>query len=354
MKAIVWTKYGSPDGLQLREVEKPTFGDNDLLIRVHATTVTAGDTEVRGLKFPLWLALPIRLYMGVIRPRNKILGQEMAGEIEAVGRAVKQFKIGDQVFGTTGFGFGAYAEYLRLPAVSEDGALALKPTNQRYEEAAAIPVAGLEALHFLRKANIQRGQKVLVYGAGGSIGTIAVQLAKYFGAVVTAVDSKGKLDMLRSIGADRVIDYQREDFTKDSTSYDAIIDVIGKSSFWGSLRSLKQNGIYLLVNAGLCAKIVCGLDRADERQASDHRGSTAHARRFDFPQRADRSRRTEGGHRPVLAVGTDRRGAPVCRNRAEKRECCYHDAACSLKRTSASLPARFHGGKWQQLGEKSG
>ena len=258
MKAIVWTKYGSPDGLQLREVEKPTFGDNDLLIRVHATTVTAGDTEVRSLKFPLWLALPIRLYMGVIRPRNKILGQEMAGEIEAVGRAVKQFKIGDQVFGTTGFDFGAYAEYLRLPAVSADGALALKPTNQRYEEAAAIPVAGLEALHFLRKANIQRGQKVLVYGAGGSIGTIALQLARYFGAVVTAVDSKGKLDMLRSIGADRVIDYQQEDFTKDSTSYDAIIDVIGKSSFWGSLRSLKPNGSYLLVNAGLGQKLFAG------------------------------------------------------------------------------------------------
>ncbi len=255
MKAIVWTKYGSPDGLQLREVEQPTLGDNDVLIRVHATTVTAGDTEVRRLKFPLWLALPIRLYMGVIRPRNKILGQEMAGEIAAVGRAVDQFKVGDQVFGTTGFGFGAYAEYLRLPAVSEDGALALKPTNQSYEEAAAVPVAGLEALHFLRKAKIQRGQKVLVYGAGGSIGTIAVQLAKYFGAEVTAVDSEGKLDMLRSIGADRVIDYQREDFTKDGATYDVVIDVIGKSSFWGSLRALKQNGIYLLINAGLGEKL---------------------------------------------------------------------------------------------------
>ncbi len=256
MKAIVWTKYGSPDGLQLREVNQPMPGDNDVLIKVFATSVTAGDVEVRSLKFPPWLALPIRMYMGLLRPRNKVLGQELAGEIEAIGRNVSQFRVGDQVFGATGFGFGAYAEYISLPAVSADGALAVKPVNQRYEEAAAIPVAGLEALHYLRKANIQSGQKVLVYGAGGSIGTVAVQLAKYFGAVVTAVDSAGKLDMLRSIGADHVIDYRKEDFTTQGERYDVIVDVIGKSPFRRGLRSLKENGVYLLINAGLAQKLM--------------------------------------------------------------------------------------------------
>ena len=252
MKAIVWTKYGPPDGLQLKEVEKPIPKEDEVLIKVHATTVTAGDCEMRSLKFPLYLSLPIRLFAGLQRPtRITILGQEFAGEIEVVGKAVKRFKEGDQVFGTPGFGFGAYAEYKCLPEEPKMGVLASKPVSMTYAEAAAVPTGGLEALHFLRKGNIQSGQKILIIGAGGSIGTFAVQLAKYFGAEVTGVDSSGKLDMIRSIGADDVIDYTLGDFTKNAETYDVIFDVMGKSSFSDSVRSLKPNGRYLLGNPGL-------------------------------------------------------------------------------------------------------
>jgi NADPH:quinone reductase-like Zn-dependent oxidoreductase len=189
--------------------------------------------------------------MGFRKPREIILGQELAGEIESVGTDVKLFKKGDPVFATTGFAFGAYAEYICLPEEPKMGVLAIKPVNSTYEEAAAVPTGGLEALHFLRKGNIQSGQKVLIIGAGGSIGTFAVQLARYFGAEVTGVDSAGKLDMLRSIGAEHVIDYTREDFTKSAETYDVIFDVMGKSSFSGAIRSLKQNGRFLLGNPGL-------------------------------------------------------------------------------------------------------
>ncbi len=257
MKAVVWTKYGSADGLQLREVEKPTPKDNEVLIKVHATTASTPDTELRRLKLPLLFALPLRLYLGFIRPtRITILGTEFAGEVVSAGKDVTRYQPGDQVYGYTGLGMGTYAEYICLP--EKPSALASvmekKPVNMSYEESAAVPFGGLEALHSLRKANVQRGQKVLIVGAGGSIGTYAVQLAKHYGAEVTGVDKPGKLEMLRSIGADHVIDYTREDFTKSGQAYDVILDTIGKSPFSGSLRSLTENGTYLNANPGLFSR----------------------------------------------------------------------------------------------------
>ena len=250
MKAMVWTEYGPPEVLQLKEVETPTPKDKEVLIRIYATTVTAGDCEQRSLTLPILYRLLMRAYVGLKRPKRiTILGMDLAGEIEAVGKDVKLLQEGDQVFAATGFvGMGANAEYICLPEEPEKGALTLKPANMTYEEAAAVPVGGLEALHFLRQGNIQIGQKVLINGAGGTIGTFAVQLAKYFGAEVTGVDSTSKLDMLRSIGADQVIDYTQEDFTKSGKIYDFILDVVGKSSYSGSIRSLKQNGRYLIAN----------------------------------------------------------------------------------------------------------
>ena len=254
MKAIVWTKYGSPDGLQLQEVVTPTPRDNEVLVKVHAATASTPDTEFRRLKLPLLFAIPLRLYIGFIKPtRITILGTEFAGEIESAGKEVTRYKPGDQVFGYTGLAMGTYAEYMCLPEKSSGlaGVLGKKPVNMSYEEAAAVPFGGLEALHSLGKIDIQHGQKVLIVGAGGSIGTWAVQLAKHYGAEVTGVDKPGKLDMLRSIGAEHVIDYTQENFTKRGQTYDVILDTIGKSSFSGSLRSLKENGTYLNANPGL-------------------------------------------------------------------------------------------------------
>jgi len=252
MKAIVWTKYGPPDVLQLKEVEKPIPKDNEVLIRIYAATVTAGDCELRRFDISILFWLFVRIMFGLRRPRKKILGQELAGEIESVGKEVTQFKKGDQVFAATERSLGAYAEYVCLPSTY---AMAIKPTNMTYEEAATVPTGGLNALHFLRKGNIQRGQKVLINGAGGSIGTYAVQLAKSFGAEVTGVDSTRKLDMLRSIGADHIIDYTQEDFTKSGETFDVIFDVVGKSSFSRSVKSLKQKGRYLLANPALSLMI---------------------------------------------------------------------------------------------------
>jgi NADPH:quinone reductase-like Zn-dependent oxidoreductase len=251
MKAIVWTKYGPPDVLQLKEVEKPSPKENEVLVRIYASTVTAGDCEMRRLDFPIYLGLPMRFWIGFRKPKGiTIPGTELAGEVESVGKDVKLFKEGDQVFGSAGMDFGANAEYKCLPEEPGDmeGSLAIKPANLTYEEAATVPFGGRDALHFLRKGNIQNGQKILINGAGGSIGTFAIQLAKYFGAEVTAIDSTAKLDMLRSIGADHVIDYTQEDFTQRGEIYDVIFDVVGTISFSRSKNSLIKNGTYLLAN----------------------------------------------------------------------------------------------------------
>jgi NADPH:quinone reductase-like Zn-dependent oxidoreductase len=245
VKAIVHTKYGPPDELQLKEVEKPVPKDNEVLIKIHATTVTTSDCNIRNLTFvPKLFLLPMRMQFGFLKPKNNILGFDLAGDVEAVGKDVTRFKKGDQIFGTTEPAYGAHAEYICLP---EDGVLTNKPANMTYEEAATIPVIANTALHFIRDlGNIQTGQKVLINGASGGIGTFAVQLAKYYGAEVTGVCSTTNLEMVKSLGADQVIDYTKEDFTKTGQTYDVIFDAVGKSSFSRCKNSLKKNGIYLV------------------------------------------------------------------------------------------------------------
>ncbi len=244
MKAIVFTKYGPPDVLQLREVEKPIPKDDEVLIRIFSTTVTSTECVFRKGK-PLFS----RLFTGLRKPKITILGEEIAGEIEAVGKKVNMFKKGDKIFGTAGPGFGAYSEYICIP---ERGVLAIKPLNLTYEEAASCVVGFLTALPFLRdKGNIQKGQHVLIIGASGSVGSAAVQIARYFDADVTGVCSTANLDMVKTLGADRVIDYTMEDFTKTGMTYDIIFDTVGKTSFTSCKKSLKQKGIFLEAGIGL-------------------------------------------------------------------------------------------------------
>ena len=249
MKAIVCTRYGPPEVLMYQEVATPEPKDDGIVVKTHTTTVTAGDCEIRSSRVQPWLWLPIRLWVGLVKPRGKaILGTEFAGEVDVVGKDVTAFKKGDRVFGSTGFNFGTNAEYVQVP---EQGDLAIMPPEMSYAEAVALPFGGRDALHFLRKGKADKGDRILIIGAGGSIGTFAVQLAKSLGAFVTAVDSTSKLEMLRSIGADRVVDYTRENIFDTGESFDIIFDTVGKTPFWRSLRSLTKNGRYLLANPSL-------------------------------------------------------------------------------------------------------
>jgi 2-desacetyl-2-hydroxyethyl bacteriochlorophyllide A dehydrogenase len=243
MKAAVYTKYGPPEVLQLREVKKPVPKDNEILLRIEATAVNSGDWRLRKAD-----PFGVRLFFGLMKPKINILGSVFSGEIESVGNRVKLFKAGDNVFGHTNMSFGAYAEYICLP---EDESLALKPANISHNEAAAIPFGGVTALHFIKKALIKENQKVLVVGASGAVGSAAVQLAKSYGAIVTGVCSTANIDLVKSIGADKAIDYTKEDFTQNREIYDVIFDAVNTISVSRSLRSLAKNGIMILSAAGM-------------------------------------------------------------------------------------------------------
>ncbi len=245
MKAIVASRYGAPEVLQLQEVEKPAPRENELLIKVHATTVTAGDCRMRSFTVPPLLWLPARIALGLTGPKHPIYGMELAGEVEAVGKEVTRFKAGDQVFASTlTQNFGGYAEYKSLP---EQAMVAVKPANMTYAQAAAVPIGATTALRLLRSGNIQQGQKVLIYGASGSVGTYAIQLAKFFGAEVTGVCSIANLEMVSSLGADRVVDYTTEDFSSSPARYDAIFDTVGKLPKSKYSQALKSNGTFVTI-----------------------------------------------------------------------------------------------------------
>jgi len=316
MKAAVFTRYGPPDVLEVRDVEKPVPKDNEVLVRIHAATVCAADWRMRKadpfmVRFMIGLRAPTKIH---------ILGMEFAGKVESVGKAVTRLAEGDEVFGSTGLKFGAHAEYACLP---EDALLAMKPVNMTFEEAAAVLFGGVSALHFLREAKVQAGQKVLIYGASGSVGVFAVQLAKHFGAHVTGVCSTANLDLVKSLGADEVVDYTKEDFSRAGRVYDIVFDTVGKSGFSRSLKSLKRGGSYVLVGGsgrlssilgvilrGMwvsltgAAKVISGVARAAAGDQSFLKGlieagklRTVIDRRYSLDEIAEAHRHAESGHK---------------------------------------------------------
>ena len=316
MKAAVYSRYGTPGVIQIKDVEKPVPKDNEVLVRIHASTVTPADWRFRRAYPSL-----VRLMNGLWRPKKvHILGMEFAGTIESVGKAATRFAKGDQVFGSMGFKFGAHAEYV---CVSEDGIVAIKPGNMTFEEAAAVLFGGVSALYYLREAKIRAGQKALIYGASGSVGIFAVQLAKRFGAHVTAVCSTANLEMVKSLGADEVVDYTREDFSKAGRVYDIVFDTVGKSGYSRSLRSLRRGGFYVRVGGSGrmtsilggklvelwasitgAAKVVGGMARGTAADASTLKElieagklRTVIDRRYSLDEIAEAHRYVEAGHK---------------------------------------------------------
>lgn len=321
MKAIVCERYGPPDVLQLREVARPVPKDDEVLVRIRATTVTSADCRVRSLNVPVGFGLMSRLVFGITRPRQPILGSELAGEVEVVGRDVRKFKVGDPVFAMGGMSMGCHAEYKCLP---ESGALALIPPNLSFEEAAALPFGGTTALDFLRRGELRKGERILINGASGAVGTAAVQLARYFGAEVTAVCSAANRALVLSLGAFRIIDYTREDFTRNGERYDVIIDTVGTAPYSRSKASLKEDGRLLLVLAGLPdmlpipwvamtsrRKIVAGpaTERAEDLQFLADLAQAGHFRpvidrHYPFEQMAEAHRYVDTGRKKGSVVVT--------------------------------------------------